>query len=227
MSVVPLFDYTSFGNAAPEFQAAASTIRQIGARHAIEIGRMLIDLKGKARHGTFQTWVSSELQMTPRTAQNMMAAARFIEGKCASISLLPPTILYKLASPKTDPMIIETVIRDAEAGNAIDTAKIGAKLAVAEDARREGEAFFRRSGKTKCLKVQKLVNQRLDEQAAFLEREEKRRAELRPIIVHLISNLPEMMKVRLRAERNQAWRRDLIDMMIEELGRPDGEGSGR
>jgi Protein of unknown function (DUF3102) len=228
MSVVPLFDYARLGAVASDFQEAAAAIRKIGARHAIEIGRLLLTLKEKAKHGTFSAWVTSELQMQMRTAQNMMSAARFVEGKSEIIACLPPTLLYKLASPSTDKTIVDDVVETAAAGQPIDAVKIGIRIAVASDAEIEGQALYRRhkpEGRAK--KTAELVVQRLNEQDTYFERLQKQRAELRPIAAEIAAMLPEKMRTRLRQEKNHGVRSDFVGLLLEELElRPIENGVG-
>jgi Protein of unknown function (DUF3102) len=218
MSVVPLFDYARLGPAATEFKVAAAAIRQIGAAHAIEIGRMLIALKEKAPHGAFSAWVTSELQMQMRTAQNMMGAARFIEGKNETVSHLPATVLYKLSAPSADQTIVADVLAASEAGRLIDPTEVYGRLVVASDARREATSLFRRSGTKRQQKLsEQYVEQRLTEQKAFVEREARLQAELRPIAGQIARSLPDEMKARLRSRRNHDLRRNLIEFLLDEI----------
>jgi Protein of unknown function (DUF3102) len=52
----------------------------------IETGRDLVAIKEKMPHGDFQLWIDAEFQMSPRTAENYMNAAKFVEGKNATVA---------------------------------------------------------------------------------------------------------------------------------------------
>jgi hypothetical protein len=68
----------------------------------IQIGHELKAIKREMSHGMFTAWINAEMGgMTPRTAQNYMKIARWVEGKPKTGALLPPTIIYLLASPST------------------------------------------------------------------------------------------------------------------------------
>ena len=221
MTVISLFDYDSLGSHAGEFQRAAVEIRSIGAAHAIEIGKRLIDLKQKAQHGTFSRWVTCELSMQMRTAQNMMSAARFVEGKSETLSHLPATILYKLASPSTETAIVNGVLDAASSGRPLDAAEIGARISVAEHAAREAFALTKRaSPDRRKAKIEKHVAQQLSKQDAFVENDKLRRSQLRPVVAEIARLLPDKLKARLRQERHSVWRADLFNLLLEELQRP-------
>ena len=226
MTVISPFDYARLGAVASDFQEAAVTIRRISTTGAIEIGTLLNELKDKAKHGTFSAWVTSELQIQMRTAQNMMAAASFVEGKSETVSLLPPTLLYKLASPSTDQNIVNDVVETAAAGEPVDAAKINARITVARDAEREADNLFNRyknEGKKK--KKAEHVAQRVEEQDRYYEKRQKQQAQLRPIAAEIVAALPEKMRKRLRQENNYAARHDFVELLTEELERQTFESA--
>jgi hypothetical protein len=53
--------------------------------------------------------------MSQQTARRFMSAAEMVEGKSPTVSDLPPTVLYALASPSIPEPIREDFMREAEA----------------------------------------------------------------------------------------------------------------
>ncbi len=97
----------------------------------IEIGKDLSTVKGQLPHGDFQDWVEGQLGMTIRTAQNYMSAAKLVEAKGETISLLPPATIYLLASKATPDEITDRVVAALEAGNTINPRLIHDEVAAA------------------------------------------------------------------------------------------------
>lgn len=98
---------------ADQARAAAKRIRGHQKAAAVEIGRELVAMKKALGHGNFLKWVENELEFTPRTATNLMSVATTFGDpvKWASVSHLPPAVLYKLASPSTPEAVRETVFK--------------------------------------------------------------------------------------------------------------------
>lgn len=88
---------------ANEARASADRIKQCIRRSVIDVGRELVRMKDVIPHGDFMPWVGSELRMTQRTAQRYMSVVTAFEGKCDSVSYLPPTTLFSLSSKSTPP----------------------------------------------------------------------------------------------------------------------------
>jgi hypothetical protein len=126
-TIISPFDYT---NVAPELAAKLkaraeryrSHIRQ-ATDQIIRTGRDLLDTKDELVHGQFVRWVEGELGMSPRTAQAYMAAAKLHE-KSATVALLPPATIYRLAAKSTPPAIVEQVVAKAAAGEIVPDAKV-------------------------------------------------------------------------------------------------------
>src|SRR5262249_22726669 len=74
----------------------------------IEIGCELQAVKQRLKHGQFLDWVEKACGLSARTAQLMMRAAEWAEGKNEIVAHLEPTAIYLLAAP-TAP---ETVRRE-------------------------------------------------------------------------------------------------------------------
>ena len=91
----------------------------------IETGRELADAKERLDHGQFAAWVQSEVGIAVRTAQAYMAAARLADAKGATVALLPPTTVHRLAQKSAPVNVVETVVSQAEAGKIVpDTAVV-------------------------------------------------------------------------------------------------------
>ena len=69
--------------------------------------------------------MQSEVGIAVRTAQAYMAAARLADAKGATIALLPPTTVHRLAQKSAPMKVVETVVSQAEAGKIVpDTAVV-------------------------------------------------------------------------------------------------------
>lgn len=124
-SEVTPFDYSQleFPDAAA-LQLVADRIRDRLAdtqRSAIAIGLDLLGAKRRLQHGSFVSWVLAEFGFTPRTAQNLMNVARFVQAAPAeiheSVSRLPAATLYRLAAPTASPAVVAEVLQAAAAGD--------------------------------------------------------------------------------------------------------------
>jgi hypothetical protein len=84
-------------------------------RDIVEIGGELMQVKVLLPHGSFTSWVESELGMSYRTANRFMNVYhRF--GKVDNLADLPHSILYELAAPSTPEPAINAIIDRALAG---------------------------------------------------------------------------------------------------------------
>jgi hypothetical protein len=83
---------------------------------AIEIGRELQAVKLRLHHGQFLNWVETACELSPRTAQLMMRAAEWAEGKHEIVSHLEPTAIYLLTAPSTPDAVRQEVLSRLEEG---------------------------------------------------------------------------------------------------------------
>ncbi len=118
-------------------QDAAVSIRAAMRASSLDVGRQLTMVKALLPHEQFTAWAEAELGMTARTAQNLMAAAGFVEGKPESVSLLPAAILYKLAAPSAPPDLVQDVVEAAAAEAPLDARTIKERLETVRLTRRE------------------------------------------------------------------------------------------
>jgi len=119
-------------NAEAVVRDAAEIIHSVQKAFTLEVGRQLLRAKDVLPHGAFERWVRDVLDMKPRTARNYLVAARWLDGKPATVADLPPTILYALADPMAPTEIVSGVVADARAGAALDADSIRTKLAAAK-----------------------------------------------------------------------------------------------
>ncbi len=108
-------------------RASATAIKSVTAHAIPEIGRHLLEAKAALPHGAFTAWTEVELGIGARSARNYMSAAQWLEGKPATVSVLPPTIIYALAGPAASAEVVSDVVDLAKAGP-IDVAAVRAKL---------------------------------------------------------------------------------------------------
>ncbi|MDB5627834.1 MAG: hypothetical protein JWQ51_174 [Tardiphaga sp.] len=85
----------------------------------IDIGRKLMLAKSDLQHGGFEQWVEKEVGIAARTAQAYVSAARLADGKGATVALLPPATVYRLAAKSTPAEVIDDVLNRAKAGEMV------------------------------------------------------------------------------------------------------------
>lgn len=145
LDLAPVFDYATISEATVRKQAqdAAARIRAKLDKAKVtflEIGRDLLSIKEQLAHGEFSQWLEAEFDMTIRTAQNMMSAAE-LANKYEAISILPPTIIYKLAA-KSTPDDVQTKIVSQIQNGIIPSAKdIEAQISQAKEIRQRQKKF--------------------------------------------------------------------------------------
>jgi hypothetical protein len=110
------FDYDSIDDVAvaDEMRSVADGIQRRNVTAFIESGRSLI--KDRIEHGKFAVWVRLECELTIRTAERTMAAARCIE-KNDKLSYLQQRTHLLLTERGTPPEAIETLSKRVEAGD--------------------------------------------------------------------------------------------------------------
>ena len=100
-------------------QKIATRIRNLSRKASgsiVEIGQGLLSVKAKTAHGTFIYWVENDCGLTRRSAQNYMRVAAFVADKSASVALLSPAVLYRLAAKSTPAEIVSAVLRLVDGG---------------------------------------------------------------------------------------------------------------
>jgi hypothetical protein len=92
----------------------ATEIRRLGNRvteDIVAIGEHLIAAKKLAGHGHWHSWLEREFGWKDRTAQRYMTVARALTSNPSGLTDLDTSLeaLYRLASPKTPPEVIQDV----------------------------------------------------------------------------------------------------------------------
>lgn len=112
------------------------------AEDIIAIGKELIFIKSKLKHGQFMPWVEHHFEMTRHTAFNFMnVAERF--GSNVEIFNISPSILYELASPSTPDSLVEEVTSRIESGEKISFKEVQELKRQAKEAEQEKERIHK------------------------------------------------------------------------------------
>jgi hypothetical protein len=134
------FDYSALPTDVADIARAVAD--RIKARHKcqmaaiIETGRALLAIKEQLGHGQFLEWLQAEFGMTDRTAENYMRAATEFGDKIEIISNLPPTEVYRLASPSTPTSARDAVVARLEAGERVEPGEVRELVRNAKEADR-------------------------------------------------------------------------------------------
>lgn len=111
--IVDGFDYKDVSPEVAEAARAAArrirTMRRALRKGHIVIGRELLAIKAKLKHGQFGPWLHAEFHMSERSAQNYMSAADFV-SRNATAAVLPPATIYLLAAPGTPEKVVLEVV---------------------------------------------------------------------------------------------------------------------
>ena len=229
--VVPLepygFSYASLdAGAAAVAREAAEVIQGVQRAFTLEVGRQLLRVKDALPHGAFEQWVRGVLDMKPRTARNCMKAARWLDGKPATVADLPPTLLYALADPAAPAEIVSSVVADAHAGTALDVSSIRAKLAAADMEQQELKAAQKRSPKLTVAELRARHKRQADRCAAERARDvaaaEAEKAEreqrVRPLVQKVTSLLEAVDVAALLSVLSHYQDREAFAVLLREAG---------
>jgi hypothetical protein len=115
----------------------------------IEIGNRLLAVKDQLEHGHFIEWVEYEVGIVKRTAQSYMAIARLAESKSATIALLPPATVHRLAAKSAPVEVVDHVIERAASGIIVPDGDVVEMIKEAKsqrcEAKKKKRALYRRS----------------------------------------------------------------------------------
>jgi hypothetical protein len=137
---------------AEELETAAERVRKRlknMSTEIIEIGRELREVKQRLEHGGFLKWVDKACQLSPRTAQLMMNAAEWVEGRHEIVTHLEPTAIYLLAAPSTPETVRNAVLSQIEQGQKLPSSAVKEMIRAAKAAKltpREKNSQRRDSG---------------------------------------------------------------------------------
>ena len=114
-----------------EIAAAARGVMRSSIR---ELGILLCEAKELLPHGKFEGWARRELGVSLRSAENYMAAARFLEGKTETVAHLPASVIYRIAAPSAPPELVADIV-----AGVLAPCEIKKRLNEADNARRHAE----------------------------------------------------------------------------------------
>jgi hypothetical protein len=137
------FDYDGIPSvAATTLRSQAVRIRKLvktTMATVIEAGKELISVKQSLRHGKFGEWVEVECGFSLGTAENYIRAARFAEGKIATVTNMSPATVYRLAAKSTPPDIVKSVIERCVKGEVVSDRQVLDALNEVRRRRREDD----------------------------------------------------------------------------------------
>lgn len=129
----------SYANLAPDTRATVEAatdrlhvLERKTGEQIIEIGKILIQIKGDIPHGQFLPWLDAEFGWSERAAQNFMAVAdQFKSAKFADLKIAP-SALYLIASNNVSKDIRDEFVAKAAAGQRVTHKDVKTRLAQAE-----------------------------------------------------------------------------------------------
>jgi hypothetical protein len=165
------FDYSAIpADKVTALRAQASHIRGFVKTHTaavIEAGLDLIAVK-QTLPGQFGQWVTAECGFSLATAENFMRAAKFAEGRIATVTILMPATVYKLARKSTPIEIVNAVMDRAMQGEVVPERDVKDALEEVRHQRREAEAKKNRK------QVRARTQKKWDAERAVAEKERQR-----------------------------------------------------
>ncbi len=228
------FDYSTLTpEAARQARAAADAINRIVVQNYREVGRHLRNMKELLPHGAFVEWCKKALNVTPRSAQNYMAAAEWLDGKSETLSLLPATVVYALAAPSAPAEVVQEVVAAAEAGSMPEPAVISHKIEVARaEERAVKQELAKKPGRTEADARKSVAKKRetrardrenqLQEAARANAGREARRARQHKVAQILVAAHREVV-----AEMVAAAKGDAYGLLVALEAALEAAGSGR
>ncbi len=129
---------------ATEIEAATTRIKDRLTRQVkdiIEIGRDLLEVKSKLEHGQFEAWLNTAFNMTIRTAQKCMRAAKWMADKSGLGSHLTPNTIYLLSAPSTPETVQQQILGDLEAGKPVNHREVREVVQEAKYQEREAKKW--------------------------------------------------------------------------------------
>ena len=211
-SVEEQFDYSRLAaNLAGEARESARRIKLSQRDHIIEVGLELLKIKDRMAHGFFTDWIDRALNFAPTTARNYMRAAEAFADKPATVAVLPPSTLYRLAG--APPEIRSAIVAQIEAGILVDRAdidhEISYKRKVAVEAKRLSVVPAEQKKRAEAAQERRQRKWDKEEQERN-ERHEKAATEL----LHTLALTHDFHEI---AHLNQLWRHagyHVVDRLI-------------
>jgi hypothetical protein len=186
------FDY---GTLTP---SAAILLRQQAARlrglitkttgDMIDIGADLIRIKSELDHGQFTSWIEAEIGVSIRTAQGYMRFAMLAEGKCETVSLLPPSAVRMLAAKSAPVEVVQHVFTQAAASNIMPDRAVKDMIDETNHVRRQQQVIAERPANTarkpKAVRY-RVARQKLEREAEMVREKAATTARAQSIIDRL------------------------------------------
>ena len=220
--VIQGFDYSALPtDVADTARAVADRIKDRLDRKMtaiIEIGRDLLAIKEHLKHGQFLAWLQAEFRMTDRTAENYMLAATSFGDKVEIISNLPPTEVYRLASPSMPPSVRDAVVSRLEAGEHIERVELREMVRGAQEDARHAKAEAQMSLRQRKTRAQKRDEEERARQEGMRRHEEadQAAAELAHFIAgQLGAALPDVIRQIEVARSKGAYLTNVINLLQE------------
>jgi hypothetical protein len=191
---IAAFDYTAVPADTTEIlRSTALRIKDRMQASIIDTGRDLLAVKNMLGHGAFGHWLKVEFGSTDRTARNFMGAAELADAKSEIVSVLPATVLYRLASPSTPDAVRDAMVSRLERGETVSKADISDAVdrhlqdeAEAKRVARLSPAKLKRERLSKEQRERKLEAQRLE----WKKEEQERKEAARRAVTMLLDRLP-------------------------------------
>lgn len=175
------FDYDGVpAETAKALRAQAARIRTLVKNTTaiiIQVGNDLIAVKQTIDHGKFLDWIEAECGFSVRTAENYIRAAEFAEGKNATVAILNPATVYRLAAKSTPVEIVNAVIGRAEKGEIVSDRDVVAALELVRAQRRQVAAAAKRTERAPSKRTEakwekrRQAQKQMDDMAAQARRE--------------------------------------------------------
>jgi hypothetical protein len=184
----------------------------------IETGRDLLAMKELLEHGQFQEWLHAEFAWTDRTARNYMQVVEQFADKTEIISDLPPTEVYRLASPSTPSSVRDTVVSRLEAGERIEPVEVRELVRAAKEEDHRVKAEEKMSPRQQKTREQRRVEEEQAKQEWRIRKKEAERAtaELVEFIAEQLGTaLPDVIRQIEVAKCKGAYLQNVIFMLQE------------
>jgi hypothetical protein len=184
----------------------------------IETGRDLLAMKELLEHGQFQEWLHAEFTWTDRTARNYMQVVEQFADKTEIISDLPPTEVYRLASPSTPPSVRDAVVSRLEAGERIEPVEVRELVRVAKEDNRRVKAEAKMSPRQRKTREQRRAEEERASQEYRRRQEatEQAVAELANFLADILGPaLPDVLRRIEIAKSKGAYLGNVIHLLQE------------
>lgn len=202
---VSAFDYAGIDPAiAEQARKIADRIRTRIRASVIDVGKDLLAIKDRLGHGKFGPWLAAEFNMSERAAQNYMAAAKAFGDESATIAVLPPTTIYKLAASSTPANVRQAVLTDLKARKPLAAKEVEWSIQIAKTEERQRREKEKEEQRRHALKAKETPEEAKKREAAEARAEKLRKA--------------KEEKAKAEIERHAKAVADVVDFLKQHLG---------